>query len=117
MADALIVLPIVAGKSEEWRRFVQQLQGSMLTEFTDAVHRLGVERLSVWLADTRIGHIAVADMKASRDLVDIQDDLMTSQEPFELWFKERVHALHGVDLSSSVGGLAAELICNWTTDS
>lgn len=116
MADVLIVLPVVTGKSEEWRRFAQQVQGSRLTEFTETIRDLGLESLSVWLADTRVGHIAVAHLTATRDPADMQDDLMKSQQPFSVWFKERVHVLHGVDLSSMLEELTAEHILDWKSD-
>jgi hypothetical protein len=116
LADVLMVLPVVTGKAEEWRRFAQQLQGSRQVEFTDALRDLGMESLSVWLANTQVGHIAVALFTSTRDPVDMQDMLTTSQQPFDVWFKERVRVLHGVDLSSMIGGLAAEHILDWTSD-
>lgn len=116
MADVLMVLPVVTGKSEEWRRFAQQLQGSRLIEFTDALRDLGMESLSMWLANTQVGHISVAHFTSTRDPVDMQDMLTTSKQPFDVWFKEYVRVLHGVDLSSMIGGLAAEHILDWTSD-
>jgi steroid delta-isomerase-like uncharacterized protein len=91
--------PIPPDRYDEWLEFQEQLKGERHEEFVASRKRLGVKRevqwLSVWprVGDLRfeIGYYEV------EDLIKFGTGLATSEDPFDVWFRERVAHLHGFD--------------------
>jgi hypothetical protein len=90
--------PILAGKEEPWRRFLQELSGSRSREYGDLMQRLGIFAERVWLMRTRGSETAIAYFEA-RDPQQALARLVASEEPFDLWFKEKLREFHGCDLA------------------
>ena len=59
--------------------------------------RHGITRESAWLQETPAGDIAVVYIEAD-DLAAAFEALGTSQDPFDVWFRESVRDVHGIDL-------------------
>jgi hypothetical protein len=110
MAEMLVVFPVVPGKSEAWRRTMQEVAGSRRGEFQRALERWGIADLSVYLDSTRVGHVVVACMAVRDNPVDLQLRISASQDPFDRWFKEQVLAFHAVDLDGPPSGQVAERV-------
>ena len=49
MPIAVLVLPILPDREEEWRRFAQDLLGDRLGEYEDLGRRLGIRRVRAYL--------------------------------------------------------------------
>jgi hypothetical protein len=50
MPTAVLVLPILPDREEEWRRFVQDLLGDCLSEYEALGRHLGIRGMRVYLA-------------------------------------------------------------------
>jgi hypothetical protein len=109
----LIVLPLLPGQSEPWRRFLQELQASRRAAFDAACQRWGIRFLAVWLASARAGDRVVVRVLLADDLTDVEERFARSREPFDLWIAEQARALHGVDLRLGIGRYRAELLGVW----
>jgi uncharacterized protein YndB with AHSA1/START domain len=109
MPAMTFVAPLLPGKEEEWRRFVQEVVEERLPEYEQLRQRLGIRNESVWLARTKGGEAAMVYLKAE-DPERIVPTLVASEEPFDLWFKERLLECHGRDLVRAPGRAAAKLI-------
>lgn len=108
--ETLVVIPIVPGKSEGWRRAMQEIAGSRQEDFERAQARWGVSGLAIYLADTRRGQMAVIRLTTNNSLIDLQLQIAVSEEPFDRWLKEQFRVYHGIDLDGPAGGKEAERI-------
>jgi hypothetical protein len=113
MAKLTLVLPLRPGQSEPFRRFVQELQVSRRLDFQAACRRWGVGSMAIWLAPARPGDLVVAQFVLAADLADAEQRFACSQLPFDLWIKQRVRELHGVDLNTGLARYRAEILGVW----
>jgi hypothetical protein len=98
MPGIVLKFPILAGKTEAWRRFCQEMAGSRLELYEASRRRLGITRERMALVETLFGAEAITTVEANnigRALVQI----MTSNLPFDCWYRERLNELHGVNLT------------------
>jgi hypothetical protein len=112
-ASLTLVLPLLPGQSEAWRRFLQELQVSRRADFDAACRRWGLRTLTLWLAPARPGDLVVAQLALAADLADAEERFAHSRQPFDRWIAERARELHGVDLRSGVARYRAELLEVW----
>jgi hypothetical protein len=112
-AKLTIVLRILPGQSEAWRRFLQELQESRREDFDAACRRWGIRYLAIWLAPARPGDLVVAQVELAEDLADAAERFARSRQPFDQWIEERVRELHGVDLNHGVARYRAEFMGIW----
>ena len=101
--------PILAAKEEPWQRFLQELVGSCSQEYATLKRRLGILTERVWLMRTRDSETVIAYFEA-QDPQQVLTRLVTSEEPFDLWFKEKLQEFHGCDLARLQKGWYPELV-------
>ncbi len=109
MPAITLAVPILPNREEEWRRFVQEVMEERLREYEGFRRRLGIRNESVWLARMRGGETAMVYLEAE-DPERMAPALAASEEPFDLWFKERLLECHGRDLVRVPKRAVAELI-------
>jgi hypothetical protein len=73
-------------------------QGERREAHSASRHSHGITRESVWIQGTPGGDVAVVLIE-SADLAGALLGLATSEEPFDVWFREHLAAVHGIDLS------------------
>ncbi len=96
--NAFLVVPVLPGKTEAWRRFVQELQGPQRQAWAAWRGRLGLHALRVWVQSAQPG--AALLIQASLMQPPVPPHLLIDgQEPFDRWLREQVIALHGLDLA------------------
>jgi hypothetical protein len=101
--------PILAGKEEPWRRFLQELSGSRSRKYGELKQRLGILAEWVWLMRTRDSETVIAYFEV-QDPQQALARLVASEEPFDLWFKEKLQEFHGCDLARLQKGWYPELV-------
>ena len=101
--------PIVAGKEEEWRRVLQELEGSRSADFGRMIQHLGIDMICVWLQRTRYGELAVVHLKVD-DAAEAILALADSERTFEKWLKRSVETLHGVVVTRAGSNPTPELV-------
>jgi hypothetical protein len=94
MPAMILYAPLLPGKEEEWRRFVQEVIEERLPEYEQLRQHLGIRNESVWLARTTMGESVMAylEVEAPERLAPA---LVSSKAPFDLWIKERLLEFHG----------------------
>lgn len=102
-------MPVAAGKEEDWRRALQELEGSRLGDAERTERRLGVYAVWVWLQRTRGGATAIVHVEAE-DAALALSMLADSEETFERWLKRRIVEFHGVDVSRARFGAPLEIV-------
>jgi hypothetical protein len=98
MPGVVLTFPIVADKVEAWRRFCQELSGSRLQLYIASRRRLGITRERLALIETATGTATVTILEAT-DVARALGQIITSDLPFDRWYREKVQALHGIRLA------------------
>ena len=116
MPTAVLVLPILPDREEEWRRFAQDMLGDRLGEYEGFGRRLGIRGVRVYLARASRREVIIAYVEAE-DPEEAFRRLVASEEPFAEWFKEQLVELHGYDLKCPRMRPSPELIFEHPGDS
>lgn len=112
MASVATTFPILPGKTEQWQHFCQEMAGPRHSEYEASRKRLGLTREVAYLQHTPQGDLAVVYAEA-QDIPTVFAGFATSQEPFDVWFREQALEIHGVDLSQPPAGPLPEAIVDW----
>jgi hypothetical protein len=75
--------------------------GERSDEHAASRRRHGITRESVWIQPTPGGDFAVVLLEAD-DVSSALLGIATSQEPFDVWFREHLMAVHGMDLGQGM---------------
>jgi hypothetical protein len=103
MVAVAFMAPIIPGKKQEDKDFVQEVTGPRRAEYEESRRRLGVTREAVWHQQTPQGTVAIIYLEAE-DPQRVFQGLGSSSAPFDQWFRERVEEINGLDLSQPPPG-------------
>jgi hypothetical protein len=109
MEQAFFV-PILPGKLDDARTFADALIGSRRTEFDSA--QATVTKESWFIQETPMGAFIIVYFQAP-DVDAVFNGLAASSEPFDVWFKERVLEITGVDCNEPMPSSPKQVL-NWS---
>ena len=98
MPGIVLTFPILASKVEAWRRFCQELSGSQLQTYIVSRRRLGITSERMVLIETTFGATSVITLEAP-DFDSVLTQILSSNLPFDRWYRERMQEIHGVNLT------------------
>ncbi len=98
MSGIVLTFPILNGKVEAWRRFTQELSGFRRVSFEASRKRLGITRERLTLLENAFGATAVTTLEAP-DVAKALGQIIISEVPFDVWYREQLQELHGVNLA------------------
>ena len=101
--------PILPGKEERWRRFLQELEGSRREDYEDLRRRLGIRSQRIWIVRTPRGETAVSYLECEEP-GSIAARLAASAQPFDVWLKGKLAEFHGCNFARSDSGWPPELV-------
>ena len=103
MSQALaFTLPLLPGKTDADREAMLSCWRGERQAEHEASHRSkGITRHSVWIQSTPGGDVAVVLIEAN-DLERAFAEIGSSQEPFDVWFRQHVRDVHGVDVADGI---------------
>jgi hypothetical protein len=106
-------VPILPGKIESWRKYVQELNGPRWDEYRRSRQRIGLNVEQVWLQNTPDGDQCIVRMETDNP-TKVFEYFRTSQEPFDTWFRDKILVeCHGMDLSEPITA-TNEQVLNYT---
>lgn len=97
MPSIAFAAPLLPGKTQQDRESMSTVQGERKTAYEASRQRLGITREAVWLQQTPNGDLAIVYIEAD-DLQAAFAGLASSQDPFDVWFREHVREVHGINL-------------------
>lgn len=112
MASFASAFPMLPGKTEQWKHFCQQMAGPRRSEYEASNQRLGITRAVVSLQQTPQGDMAVVYLEA-QDIPRVFEGYRSSQELYDVWFREQIKDIHGVDFSQPLPGPLPEVVIEW----
>jgi hypothetical protein len=92
-------MPVSAGKSDEARTFFKQLDHERRAEFDASERRIGITKELWYLAKLPAGDHVIGYME-SNDFNHAFQSFVASRDPFDLWFKQQMLAVTGLDLNN-----------------
>lgn len=112
MASLAMAFPILPGKTEQWKHFVQEMAGPRRSEYEASRKRVGLTREVTSLQHTPQGDMLILYNEA-QDIQRAFEVMAMSQEPFDVWFREQVKEIHGADFSQPMPGPLPETFLDW----
>jgi len=123
MSGIVLTFPILPGKVEAWRRFCQELSGSRRQMYEASRQRLGITRERLALVETAFGSTTVTTLEAL-DVGQVLGQIIGSDLAFDVWYREQLQELHGVNLAGyeqfsqrTLLPQHQELLFEWTLNS
>jgi hypothetical protein len=113
MAAYAFTVPIQPGQEEADQRLFEELRGPRRAEYEAAWRRLGVRTERVWHQSTPQGTVAVVYLELD-DPGQLFAGLATSDDPFVVWWREQILAIHGLDLTQPLPGPPNVQIHDWS---
>ena len=93
--------PVQPGTMDAWKGYVAEMKGPRKAEYDASRQRAGLREEEVWLQHTPMGDFAIVHLEAD-DIGRVFQTFMTSQEPFDVWFRDNVLVgVHGMDMSAA----------------
>jgi hypothetical protein len=91
-------MPILPGKTADARAFLRGLEGSRKADFDRSERRIGITKELWYLASLPTGDQLVGYMEAA-NFGEAVSQFSASKDPFDLWFKQRMADVTGMDLN------------------
>jgi len=92
-----LIIPILPGKAEAWRRFGQELKGSRRAEFDAWCSQCGLHLIDWRLYDTLGGAIVCLHLQIA-DVAETLTAFTIGEVSFQSWLQQQLLTLHGLDL-------------------
>jgi hypothetical protein len=111
MATFLGAFPVVPGKTDDARKFAEEVNARR-DEFGESQRRSGNTEEQWSLQETPDGAMVVVHFESS-DVEQTFARLAESTDDFDVWFRRRVQEVTGVDLASPLGA-PPEIVVDWS---
>jgi hypothetical protein len=108
MSTFAIAVPLLPGKTEEWRRFTDEVKGPRRQEMDDFHRRVGLTTENWYLQNTPAGDMVIVYLEG--DIPRCFEMLAQSQHPFDLYLKQVWLSTEGIDFSQPLPSAPPEVV-------
>ena len=108
MALQAVVFPIAPGKTDEWRKFIGDLNGARHDEYVASRKGLGIHERA-FLQPTPMGDLVIVTLEGESP-AEAFGKFVNSTDPFARWFVATASEVHGIDIAQASAGPAPELV-------
>ena len=108
MATLAISLPCLPGGAAKLRAIADEVRGPRRAEFEDFHHRAGLTAERWFIQQTPQGELCTVVLEG--DPMTAIGTLGASDRPFDVWFREAVKKVHGVDFAQPMPGPPPEVV-------
>lgn len=115
MATIAMAVPIIPKKLSSWRKTIEELRGPRRKDFDAARRRQGCTWEKAWLQETPQGPLEILVLECDNPGALFQE-VATSEEPFDVWFRQFALEHLGLDLSQPMPGPLPELVLEWSAN-
>jgi hypothetical protein len=92
-----MAVPVLPGKTEQWKSFMSELRGKRLNEYIDSRNRLDV-RERTFLQNSPQGDMVIVTLEGN-DPAGSFKKFIQQKDEFAKWFIRNVQDIHGIDFS------------------
>jgi hypothetical protein len=97
MKSITFAVPLLPGKQESWRRWLQEVGEGFRSEAEAFGHALGMRKIEVWLTEMPSEAVVVVQIEAE-EVEPLLANLAASRAPFASFLRQHILALHGLDV-------------------
>ena len=108
MAMLAVAVPVLPGKTEQWRRFIGELTGQHKGAMDTLRRRLGVRERTFFQPSPR-GDLVLVTLEGD-DPAAAFAQFAADPHPSVQWFVQQVKEIHGLDLAQPPPGPLPELV-------
>ena len=107
--------PVLPGKADAVRALAKEVMGPRRREFDESQARQGVTRETWSLQSTPDGDFVLVWFEAP-DIDKVFASLAESTDPLDVWFREQVQGITGVDMADTAAAPPPpEVLVDWAT--
>jgi hypothetical protein len=106
-----MALPVQPGKAEQFRTMTAELLGARRQEFEDSQARLGIPHECWYLQPSPMGDLFLLWAEAD-DIMAAFTSFVESRDPFDVWSKQQILDITGVDLNQPPDAVP-EVLFEW----
>ena len=99
--------PILPGKTEQWRKFINELNGKWHNDYVASRKKLNVHERS-FFQKTPNGDLVIVTLEG-KDPENAFKNFASGNDEFTKWFVKEVKEIHGMDLKNPPPGPMPEL--------
>ena len=107
-------VPILPGKLDEWKSLIEEITGPGKEEYVRSRARLGLAREVGSHMQTPQGDF-ICMFHEAEDLATAFHALAASNDPYDVWFREKLQDVHGITAEMLQGPVPASLLFDVTT--
>lgn len=105
---AAMAMPILSGKTEQWRKFSNDLKSRYKAEYNESRKKLGVyER--IYFQSTKLGDLVIVTLEGNNPEGAFAK-FGEGNDEFTKYFNTQVKEIHGVDLTQKLSGSLPDLV-------
>jgi hypothetical protein len=108
MKSVAIAFPILPGKTQDARRFAQEVQGPRRQEMEQSLRAHGATREEWYLQTTPQGGLVIVYVEAD-DPTRLFQQWAQSTAPFDTWFKQQAGEISGMDFNQPLSDLPEQV--------
>ena len=109
MAISATVLHILPGKTGEYLDLARHIREGVLADHQASRSNLGITAERIWVETTNFGDVLIFYLEGDHLETSFQL-LAESRDPYDLWYKERMLAITGVDLGKPEAVTLSKLV-------
>ncbi len=109
MGEVAFAAPILPGKLDTWKQFNAEIDGARHDEYVASRKRHGITRERVWRQETPMGDFAVVHVQGP-GAENMMPQMGASTDPFDIWFRDSVKDIHGIDMTQPPPGPPPTLV-------
>lgn len=103
-----VVFPIVPGKTEQWRGFIEELNGPRRDQFVASRAAVGVHERT-FFQSSPMGDLVIVTLEGDDPLASFAQ-MQAVDDEFSRWFTAQATEAHGFDPSQLPAGPPSELV-------
>lgn len=93
-----MAVPILKGKTEQWKKFTDDLNGRYKKEYAESRKSLGIQERTFLQETPAMGDMAIVTLEGKNPEAAFQQFGQGTDE-FSKWFISQVKEIHGLDLT------------------
>ena len=112
MASLALAIPVLPGKTEAVRKMFETIKSEKWKEYDQSQKRSGLKKERDFLQSTPMGDTLVFYLEAD-DFNKAFSEFAASKDPFDVWFKQEIKNVSGVDFNEPSSGPLPEQLMSY----
>jgi hypothetical protein len=112
MDSVAMAMPVLPGKTEAARKIFLTVKNEKWEDYDHSQRKSGISRERDFLQSTPMGDMIIIYLESS-DLNKAFSEFGASTDPFDVWMKEELKNVSGIDFSQPMSGPMPELLSSY----